>query len=60
MKLWEYSGKKVRILLLDGKEFFGVAYDYVPALDNEPEEESITVDSVEIFKSEIKTIEVIE
>ena len=37
MKLWEYSGKNVRITLKDGKVFEGIAYDYTSALDNETE-----------------------
>ncbi len=60
MKLWECSGKKVKITLFDGQKIAGIAYDYTSALDNEPDEESITIDSVEIFASEIKSIEVME
>lgn len=59
MKLWEYSGKNVRITLKDGKVFEGIAYDYTSALDNEPDPESITIDSIELFAPEIEKIELI-
>lgn len=57
MKLYEAEGQKVRIILKDGAVFEGVAYDYISALDNEPEPESITIDSIEIYAPEIKKIE---
>lgn len=59
MKLWEYSGKNVRITLKDGSVFEGLAYDYTSALDNEPDPESITIDSIELFSPEIEKIELI-
>lgn len=59
MKLWEYSGKNVRITLKDGSVFEGLAYDYTSALDNEPDPESITIDSIELFSPEIEIIELI-
>ena len=59
MKLWEYSGKNVRITLEDGSVFEGLAYDYTSALDNEPDPESITIDSIELFSPEIEKIELI-
>ena len=59
MKLWEYSGKNVRITLKDGSVFEGLAYDYTSALDNEPDPESITIDSIELFSPVIEKIELI-
>ena len=59
MKLWEYSGKNVRITLKDGSVFEGLAYDYTSALDNEPDPESITIDSIELFSPEIEKIELL-
>ena len=59
MKLWEYSGKNVRITLKDGSVFEGLAYDYTSALDNEPDPESITIDSIELFSPEIEKIELV-
>mgnify|MGYP005791992149 CR=1 FL=1 len=59
MKLWEYSGKNVRITLKDGSVFEGHAYDYTSALDNEPDPESITIDSIELFAPEIEKVELL-
>ena len=59
MKLWEYSGKNVRITLKDDSVFEGLAYDYTSALDNEPDPESITIDSIELFSPEIEKIELV-
>lgn len=59
MKLWEYSGKNVRITMDDGAVFEGRAYDYTSALDNEPDPESITVNGIELFTPEIAKIELL-
>lgn len=59
MRLWEYSGKKVRITLADGQVFSGLAYDYTSAVDNEPDPESITIDGIELFANEIVKIELL-
>ncbi len=56
MELNKFSGQKVRIICKDGEVFEGLAYDYTPPQDNEPEEASITVDSIEIYESEIESI----
>lgn len=56
MKLYEAENKKIRIVLNNGMVFEGVAYDYTSALDNEPEPESITIDSVELYAPDIKEI----
>lgn len=59
MELNKYSGHKVRIVCIDGEVYEGLAYDYTPPQDNEPEEASITIDSIEIYENEIKRIEII-
>ena len=59
MKLWEDSGRNVRITLKDGSVFEGLAYDYTSSLDNEPDPESITIDSIELFAPEIEKIDII-
>lgn len=60
MKLWEASGKNVRITLKDGEIFEGFAYDYTSALDNEPDPESITVDHIELYAPDIAKIELLD
>lgn len=66
MNLSSYSGKKVRVTSVDGQVLLGIVDLYTQALDNVPEEESISLDNgdeetlTEIFKSEIRSIEVIE
>ena len=59
MKLWEYEGKNVRIIMTDGEVFNGFAHDYIAAEDNEPYSESISIDNVELFANEIKSIELL-
>lgn len=59
MKLWQYSGKKIRITTDDGKIFEGMAYDYIPSQDNIPEIASITIEHTEIYENEIKSIEML-
>lgn len=56
MKLWEYSGKAVRIVLKDGSILKGAAYDYTSALDNEPDSASITIGDTEIFEEDIQNV----
>lgn len=66
MKLWEFSGKRIRVTFDDGQELVGVACDYTSALDNEPDPESISIDTgvpgmlTEIYACEIKSIEVLK
>ena len=60
MTLKEAHGKDVRVLMLDGEIFEGRAYDYTSALDNEPDPESITIDSIELYAPEIFRIELLE
>ncbi len=57
MELNKFSGKKIRIVCKDGEIYEGLAYDYIPPQDNEPEEASITIGSIEFYESEIENIE---
>lgn len=57
MTLKEAHGKNVRITMDDGSVFEGLAYDYTSALDNEPDPESITINGIELFSTEIVRIE---
>jgi hypothetical protein len=59
MKLWQYVGKNVRIILHNGHVYEGVAHEYTSALDNEPEIASICIGHTEILETEVKTIELI-
>lgn len=60
MRLWEYSGKNVRITLRNGQVFEGRAYDYTSALDNDPDPESIAVNNTELYAPEIESIELLK
>ncbi|MGN0543708.1 MAG: hypothetical protein ACI4JG_09690 [Acutalibacteraceae bacterium] len=60
MNLHEYSGKKVKIMTIDGKKFSGVACDFIPSQDNIPEIASISIAEIEIYENEIKSITVID
>lgn len=60
MKLYEIESKKVRITLTDGRVFEGIAYDYTSKMDNEPDPESITIDSVELYAPEIEKVEILD
>lgn len=63
MSLWEYVGKKIKVTCLSGKVFEGKCVDFTQALDNEPEIDSIGLEttelSYELYENEIKSIEVI-
>ena len=59
MKLGEFNGKNIRVTLLTGKVIQGKAYDYISALDNTPGIASITIDHIEIFETEIRSIELL-
>lgn len=63
--LQEYEDKKIKVFYKDGEVITGDCIDYTEAYDNDPEMDSITVDTGEeikrlIFVDEIKTIEIIE
>ncbi|KOF56625.1 MULTISPECIES: hypothetical protein [Clostridium] len=63
MKLWEYTGKRIKVTCIDGKIIEGNCDCYTQALDNEPEIASISIDKgsygIELYENEIKSIEVI-
>ncbi|MFT8313184.1 MAG: hypothetical protein ABF633_02895 [Clostridium sp.] len=63
MNLWEYVGKRIRVRCLSGKVFEGKCTDFTQALDNEPEIDSIGLEtdklSYELYENEIESIEVI-
>lgn len=64
-ELWNYLGKDVLVLKIDGDEVCGFVSSVIPSADNEPEEASLYVDIPntkhieEVYLSEIKSIEVI-
>lgn len=67
LKLWEYLGKKIRLIDTDGRVFEGRCNGYTQALDNEPEVASVSIKTepgadyaYEIYENEIKSIEIIE
>ena len=45
--------------MTDGEVFNGFAHDYIAAEDNEPYSESISIDNIELFANEIKSIELL-
>ena len=62
MKLINFYGKKVKIVDIDNRTWEGTVTDYIYAEDNEPEIESIIIDTqnikaIEFTKAEIKAIE---
>ena len=66
MKLSDYAGKKVKIVDADNIIYTGFVYGYTKAEDNDENEDSIDViptrnstEGVELFESEIKSIEII-
>lgn len=60
MTLYEAHGKNVRVTLKNGRVYSGKAYDYISALDNDPDPESITIDNVELYEPEIDKIELVD
>lgn len=60
MNLYEYSGKRIRIITTNGQIFEGIGCDYTPAQDNVPEIESICIGHIEFGENEIKSIAIIE
>ena len=60
----QYWGRQVSVQLDDGKVFYGEVFDYISELDNEPDPESIVIETdggmlVELFVNEIKEVTVI-
>lgn len=67
MKLYDYIGKKVKIIDNENIEYIGFVYGYTKALDNEENEASIDVvptkesnSGMGFFESDIKSIEIIK
>ncbi|MGZ0086907.1 hypothetical protein ACWNXI_15430 [Caldibacillus thermoamylovorans] len=68
MKLWEYVGKKVRIIYKDGDVLEGFVRDYCDGEDSEDGIDSLEITNEEtkgrgyvfgVLENEIKSIEVI-
>ncbi len=66
MKLSDYAGKKVKIVDIDNISYQGFVFGYTKAEDNDENEASIdifpsktAISGVELFESEIKSIEII-
>ena len=64
MSLVQYLGEIVKIVDTDGNSYLGTVADYVYPEDNEPESESIIIDTlegmaVEFFEEIISSIDVI-
>ena len=60
MRLWEYSGKHVKILTDDGQIFEGIARDYTSELDNPGGVACISIGNIEFEETEIINIEVVQ
>lgn len=66
-ELYKYGGKKVKVIDTDGEVHVGKVLGTTSDIDNEEGEESIDIQTnsearmgVELFESEIKSIEIIE
>ena len=64
--LEELLNKKIRWTTFNGNEYEGIVVGYVPAQDNEPEVEEISIQNAKdnktysIFENEVKNMEVLE
>ncbi len=64
--LEELLNKKIRLTTFNGNEYEGIVVGYVPAQDNEPEVEEISIQNAKdnktysIFENEVKNMEVLE
>ena len=62
MNLKEYVDKRIRITLKEGDILEGKCVEFISAIENDPEIDSIDLkvgkDIYEIFKDEIKSIEI--
>lgn len=65
--LYEYEGKRVKVITISGKEWHGYAFMYSDAYENDEGEESMafrmegfTKGLLELHPSEIKSIEIEE
>lgn len=60
MELWKYEGEIVKVTFVDGDTMLGKVAYYTSALDNEPDPESITIGSYELFAPDIAKIEILQ
>lgn len=64
--LEELLNKKVNIETFSGKEYEGIVVGYVPAQDNDPEVEEISIKNAtdnrvySLFENEVKIIKILE
>ncbi len=64
--LEELLNIKIRLTTFNGNEYEGIVVGYVPAQDNEPEVEEISIQNAKdnktysIFENEVKNMEVLE
>jgi len=64
-KLEELLNKKVKIKAFSGNEYEGIIIGYVPAEDNDPEIEEISIENQKdnkiysLFENEIKSMEIL-
>lgn len=59
-ELIDLFGRKVQIRAIDGQLFRGTVTGYTSAADNEPDPESITIGSTELFAEEIQDVELLD
>ena len=59
MKLGQYSGKTIRVILSSGQIFEGIGHYYTSGLDNPDGVASICVGDYELYESEIASIEIL-
>lgn len=66
MNLFDYAGKKVKIIDTDNQKHIGFVFGCTKAEDNDENEDSIDIiptknamEGIELFESEIKSIEII-
>lgn len=64
--LEELLNKKIKLTTYSGNEYEGIVIGYVPAQDNEPEVEEISIQNAKdnktysIFENEVKNMEILE
>ena len=64
--LEELINKKIKLTTFNGNEYEGIVVGYVPAQDNEPEVEEISIQNAKdnktysIFENEVKNMKILE
>lgn len=64
--LEELLNKKIKLTTFNGNEYEGIVVGYVPAQDNEPEVEEISIQNAKdnktysIFENEVKNMKILE